>query len=198
MSETLFEKHQAILDPIVAFIEARGRAPEPFELPEAAAAREQFGSIRAALAVVRRVTGDASWRAAQLSATEDLTVYLALAAFGRRPKFTYLPADIQIEVKAFFGSYKKACDTAYALLFRAGDQAAIDKACRESEGGKLTPEALYVHATALSRLGPLLRVYEGCARTLTGAVESANLIKLNRIEPKVSICRSYSSRRGWS
>ncbi|HLW00372.1 MAG TPA: DNA phosphorothioation-associated putative methyltransferase [Ktedonobacterales bacterium] len=185
VSEMLYEAHRTILDPIVAFIEARGRAPESFELPEALAAREQFGSVRAALAVLRRITGDTSWHAAQLAATQDLTVYLALAAFGRRPKFTDLPADIQVDVKAFFGSYKKACDVADALLFQAGDQSAIDKACRESQIGKLTPEALYVHITALPRLDPLLRVYEGCARTLTGAVESANIIKLNRIEPKV-------------
>lgn len=185
VSEMLYETHRTILDPIVAFIEARGRAPGPFELPEVAAAQEQFGSVRAALAIVRRVTGDASWHAAQLAATQDLTVYLALAAFGGRPRFTGLPEDIQIDVKAFFGSYKEACAAADTLLFRAGDQSAIDKACRESPIGKLTPEALYVHVTALPRLDPLLRVYEGCGRALTGTVDRANIIKLNRIEPKV-------------
>lgn len=112
-------------------------------------------------------------------------MYLALAAFGGRPRYTGLPADIQVDVKAFFGSYKAACATADALLFRAGDQSAIDEACRESVVGKLTPEALYVHVTALPRLDPLLRVYEGCARALTGTVDRANIIKLNRIEPKV-------------
>lgn len=185
VSEMQYEAHRDILEPIVAFTEARGRAPEPFELPAAEAARDQFGSVRAALAVVRRVTGDASWRAAQRAATQDLTVYLALAAFGGRPKFTGLPEDIQVDVKAFFGSYKEACAAADALLFHAGDQSAIDKACRESVIGKLTPEALYVHVTALPQLDPLLRVYEGCARTLTGTVDRANIIKLNRIEPKV-------------
>ncbi|MCC6630154.1 MAG: DNA phosphorothioation-associated putative methyltransferase [Chloroflexi bacterium] len=185
VSEMLYEAHRAILDPVVAFIEARGWAPDPCELPAAAAAREQFGSVRAALAVVRRVTGDVSWRAAQLAATEDLTVYLALAAFGGRPRFTGLPLDIQVDVKTFFGSYKEACAAADALLFSAGDQSAIDKACRESTVGKLTPEALYVHVAALPRLSPLLRVYEGCARALTGTVDRANIIKLNRIEPKV-------------
>lgn len=185
VSEVLFEAHRAILDPVVAFIEARGRAPEPFELPAAAAAREQFGSVRAALAVVRRVTGDASWRAAQLAATEDLTVHPTLAAFGGRPRFTGLPADIQVDVKTFIGSNNAACAAADALLFSAGDQSAIDEACRESTVGKHMPEALYVHVTALPRLRPLLRVYEGCARALTGTVARANIIKLNRIEPKV-------------
>lgn len=185
VSETLYEVNRTVLDPIVAFVEARGRPPELFELPEAAAAQEQFGSVRAALAIVRRVTGDAAWRAARQAATEDLTVYLALAAFGGRPRFTGLPEDIQVDVKAFFDSYKEACTAADALLFRAGDQSAIDKACRSSLIGKLTPTALYVHVTALPRLDSLLRVYEGCGRALTGTVDRANIIKLNRIEPKV-------------
>ncbi len=185
VSEVLYEAHRTILDLVVAFIEARGRPPETFELPAAAAAHEQFGGVRAALAVVRRVTGDASWRAAQFAATGDLTMYLALAAFGGRPRFTSLPRDIQVDVKTFFGSYKEACAAADALLFSAGNQSAIDKACRESTVGKLTPEALYVHITALPRLSPLLRVYEGCARALTGTIDQANIIKLNRIEPKV-------------
>lgn len=186
VSEALYETHRSILDPLVTFIEARGRPPEPFELPAAEAAQEQFGSIRAALAVVRRVTGDATWSAARVAASEDLTVYLALAAFGGRPKFSGLPADTQLDVKSFFGSYKEACAAADTLLFSAGDRSALDKACRASPIGKLTPEALYVHVTAVPRLNPLLRVYEGCARALTGTVEKANIVKLNRIESKVA------------
>jgi DNA phosphorothioation-associated putative methyltransferase len=113
-------------------------------------------------------------------------VYLALAAFRRRPKFRELPADVQLDVKTFFGSYKEACASADSLLFRTGDQSAVDQACRESSIGKLTPEALYVHVSALGRLGPLLRVYEGCGQALTGTIEEATIVKLNRIQPKVS------------
>jgi len=185
-SETLYEANRDILDPLIAFVESRGRPPETFELPEAAAARERLGGVKAALALVRRVTGDDSWHTARAAATDDLTVYLALAAFGGRPKFTALPPDVQLDVKSFFGSYQNACAAADAVLFRAGDQAALDRACRESSVGKLTPAALYVHMSVLPRLDPLLRVYEGCGRALTGTVEGAKIIKLNRIEPKIS------------
>jgi DNA phosphorothioation-associated putative methyltransferase len=186
ISEALYEANRDILDPLITFIESRGRPPEPFELPQLAAVQERFGSVKAALAVVRRVTGDDRWRTAQAVAADDLTVYLALAAFRGRPKFTQLPADVQLDVKAFFGSYKEACSSADALLFGVGNQAAIDQACRQSTIGKITHEALYVHVSALPRLSPLLRVYEGCARALTGSVENATLVKLNRIDPKVS------------
>lgn len=186
VSEALYEANRDVLDPLIAFVTTRGRPPEHFEIAEAAVVKERFGSIKAALAVVRRVTGDDAWRAAQEAATADLTVYLALAAFRRRPKYSELPPDVQLDVKAFFGSYKEACSSADTLLFAAGDQSAIDRACRESPIGKLTREALYVHVSALSQLAPLLRVYEGCGRALTGTVDGATIVKLNRIEPKVS------------
>ncbi len=41
---------------------------------------------------------------------------------------------------------------------------------------KLLPNALYIHSSALERLEPLLRVYEGCARAYLGEVEGANII----------------------
>jgi DNA phosphorothioation-associated putative methyltransferase len=72
------------------------------------------------------------------------------------------------------------------LLFRAGDADAVDAACRRSPVGKLLPNALYVHRTALDSLDPLLRVFEGCARAYLGDVEGANLVKLHRFSGKVS------------
>jgi DNA phosphorothioation-associated putative methyltransferase len=186
LNEVLYETNRQLLEPLMAFVEARGRAPEPFELQEATAIVERFGSLGAAVSIVRRMIGDDAWREARTAASNDLLVYLALAAFRRRSKFTSLPPDLQLDVRAFFGIYKAACERADELLFRAGDQAAIDRACRNAPVGKLTREALYIHTTALPRLDPLLRVYEGCGRALTGGVEEATIVKLNRIEPKVS------------
>ena len=51
---------------------------------------------------------------------------------------------------------------------------------------QLTPNALYVHASALASLSPLLRIYEGCAKQLVGVVEEANIIKLHRHKAAVS------------
>jgi len=185
--EVAYETNRAILDPLPTFVQARGREPEAFELGEAAAAIVQrFGGLRRALALLRRVTGDDAWGAAQAASTNDLAVYLALAAFGGRPTFTALPPDTQLDVQAFFGSYKAACERADALLFGDGNHEAIDRACREAPVGKLTPEALYVHVSALPRLSPLLRVYERCRRILTGTVEAVTIVKLHRFEPKVS------------
>jgi DNA phosphorothioation-associated putative methyltransferase len=41
----------------------------------------------------------------------------------------------------------------------------------------------------LGELPPVLQVYEGCARALTGTVEGANMIKLSVTQPQVSYLR---------
>jgi DNA phosphorothioation-associated putative methyltransferase len=84
------------------------------------------------------------------------------------------------------GSYTKACRQVDDLLFRAGDPAAIDAACARSAVGKLLPDDLYIHKSALGALEPLLPVYEGCSRAYLGEVEGANLIIIHRRSGKLS------------
>jgi DNA phosphorothioation-associated putative methyltransferase len=132
------------------------------------------------------VTGPAEWDAIHDRRREDLLIYLALARFRKRPPLGQLPRTLQRDMKAFFGTYTKACQEADNLLFRAGDATAIDEACRRSPVGKLLPDDLYVHRSALDALEPLLRVYEGCDRAFLGEIEGANLIKIHRRSGKLS------------
>jgi DNA phosphorothioation-associated putative methyltransferase len=162
-----------------------GRLPEANEFPLAAEVEAQFGSVKRALALVKRATGTDAWDAIAGRRTEDLSVYLALGRFRRRPRYP-LPLGLQRDRRAFFGSYATACRLAGDRLFRAGDAEAVDDACRHSAVGKLLPNALYVHRSALESLDPLLRIYEGCARAYLGEIDGANLIKLHRHSGKVS------------
>ena len=185
-SEARYEANRELLEPLISFLRERGRLPEDWEIREASAIKERFRSLKAAIALVRRVTGDEDWAATRVAAELDLVIYLALAAFGGRPKFSGLPEDLQLDVKALCGSYKAACDKADRLLFSVGNQSAIDAECVRSDLGKITREALYVHREYVALLSPVLRVYEGCAQALTGAVEGATIVKLNRLEPKIA------------
>ncbi len=184
--EVRFEKNGALLEPLMAAIAELGRLPEPDEFPAASEVATQLGSLKRAFALIKRVTGEAEWEAITRRCTEDLLVYLALGRFRRRPPVSVLPVGLQRDMRAFFGSYAQACRSADALLFQAGDAEAVDEACRRSTVGKLLPNALYVHRSALDALEPLLRVYEGCARTYLGEIDGANLIKLHRQSGKVS------------
>ena len=62
----------------------------------------------------------------------------------------------------------------------------MDGACRAASVGKLLPDALYVHHTAVEHLPPVLRVYEGCGRQLAGAVEGLTIVKFFRRRARVS------------
>lgn len=185
-SAELFQRHEGLLAPLMNFVGGRGRLPADDEIPNAQALRETFGTIRKAFRVILRVTDEQRWKDISAERAEDLLIYLALARFDRRAPFGRLPRPLQRDVKDFFATYSAACKTADEMLFSLGKPGVIDTACRSSEVGKLLPEALYVHESALDSLPLPLRLFEGCARAYIGRVEGANLIKLHRSEFKVS------------
>lgn len=170
----------------MAFIASRGRLPDESELEEAGEIRRVTGSLKGAFTIIRRVTGPERWEQIREERSQDLLVYLALARFGGRPRFSELPPDLQLDVRAFHSTYTRSCSLADKLLFSAGDMKTVSDACRTSPVGKLTPGSLYVHASALPLLPPILRIYEGCARAYIGAVEGANIVKLHHRWPQVS------------
>jgi DNA phosphorothioation-associated putative methyltransferase len=185
-SEVRFEQHRELLESLMAAVAELGRLPEADELDSATTVTAEFGSLKRAFALVRRVTGDEEWVAIRQRRTEDLLVYLALSRFRRRPALGQLPPALQRDMRAFFGTYTKACARADELLFKAGDRGAIDEACKRSPIGKLLPDDLYVHRSAVDLLEPLLRIYEGCGRAYLVEVEGANIIKIHRRSGKLS------------
>ena len=169
---------------LCAFLDDRGRLPEPSELSEGSALVEIFGSIRAAFKVISRVTGEERWTRARSEAEKDLLVYLALAAFGKRPKLSDLPDDLQRDVKAFFGSYKEAVSQADRLLFAVARDEEIHAAVTASRVGKVLPDAFCMLRPC--QHSSLFRVYEGCSRVLVGTVVDATIVKLQRLNRKVA------------
>ena len=185
-SSQLFSEHEHLLQPLMEFFRNRGRIPSDDELPTANELVGVFGSIRRAFRVVLTVTSSAEWTPITQERTKDLLVYLALAQFDGRPAFRRLPSALQGDVKAFFSTYRNACTQADEILFSLGRPDVVASACEDSQIGKLTPSALYVHECAVNSLSLVLRLYEGCARGYIGCVDGANVIKLYRNEPKVS------------
>jgi DNA phosphorothioation-associated putative methyltransferase len=185
-SNLVFEQHRELFDPLIEFVTHRGRLPDYSEAQVASAICEKVGSLQRAFAIIRKVTGTEQWDQIREERSQDLLVYLALSRFGGRPRFSELPPDLQFDVRAFFSTYRRACELADDLLFSAGKPEVIRDACRKSPVGKQTPDALYIHFSAIPFLPPILRVYEGCARAYIGTVEGANIVKLSQSKPQVS------------
>lgn len=185
-AEAVFEKHRAEFEPLLAFVEDRGRLPGSDEVVEVGALVEALGSLRRAIAIARRALPVEWWETAARRAREDLLVYLALARFGGRPALGELDDTMRADVAAFFGTYAKARKQADALLASIGHESVRRAAAGVAAVGKTLPDAYYVHLTALDALPPELRLYEGCARRYLGAVEGANLVKLRLDAAQVS------------
>lgn len=186
VSEALFEQHEELLRSLMAFYEERGRLPRTGETRRYTELCDEFGSPRAAFAVIRRLTGDEPWDRVRVGRTADLLVYLALARFGRRARPSELPEDLRYDIRDLFGSHKRACEQADRLLFAIDEAARVKEACRAAPVGKQLPTSLYVHVDALGELAPVLRVIEGTARALIGQIDEATLVKIHTDQPAVS------------
>jgi DNA phosphorothioation-associated putative methyltransferase len=195
ISEVLFEENQDILAPFMEALTRLGRLPGPEELPETDQLIDRFGSLKRAFLIVRRATGQEPWTDIAARRKEDLLVYLALSRFGRRRPLTKLPLSTQRDLKAFVGTYARACVEANELLFSVGKPEVIDDACQRSPVGHLVENALIIRRDTLDQVQPVLRVYEGCARAILGEIEEANVIKLHRFSGKVSylVCPDLDS-----
>lgn len=186
LSDQLFETHREALQPLVQFVSDRGRLPRDFEVAKFQSVVDAFGSVRRGFAVVRRVTGPDGWNQRRGEAQEDLLIHLALTKLRGTSRFSDLPPAMQCDVRDFFGSFKAGQGAAERALFELSDQEEINRACRRSKVGKLTPNGLYVHVSGLGELEASLRLYEACARSLVGEIEDANIVKLHRWKPKLS------------
>lgn len=184
--DVMLEKNREVLTPLLDFLSEYGRAPLQDELPSLPDIQKQFGSLARAIRLLDKAITDRPWEQVAINRQRDLLVYLALGTLRKRPPLKALPLDLQADIRAFFGSYDAGAKLGRELLFAAGQQKAISEECAEAPVGKLTPDSLYVHVSAVQDLPVLLRVYEGCARSLLGDIPQATLVKLRRDKPKVS------------
>ena len=181
-----FEDYQALLKPLMDFYTKRGRLPVKGELESESAIKAEFRSYQRAFKLVLQATDRQEWEAIAEKRRQDLLVYLALGKFSGRPTIRKLAPEIKADVKALFGSYKQACTVADMLLINVGDMSKIANLCRRSEIGKQLNNAIAVHVSALEKLPPLLRLYEGCASRNFYRLENANIIKLYYNKPKIT------------
>ena len=180
------EQNRELLEPLLKFLTEHGRAPDADELPAVAAVVNRLGSVARAIRLLSKAIEAKPWEGTALARQRDLLVYLALGTFRRRPPLKALPTDVQADIRAFFGTYAEGAKLGRELLYAVGQQQAINEEIAQAKVGKLTPDSLYVHVTAVNDLPVLLRVFEGCARTLLGEIPHATLVKLRRDKPKVS------------
>jgi DNA phosphorothioation-associated putative methyltransferase len=181
-----FEDYEAMLAPLMNFVTERGRLPVKGELTQEGEIVEEFGFYRRAFDLILQATDTGEWEAIAEKRRQDLSVYLALSHFGKRPKASDLSPTVKEDFKALFGSYKKACLLADMMLFSVGDLQNIADLCQASPVGKKSSKSFSVHISALESLDPLLRLYEGCASRTFGRLDSVTLVRFHLDRPQIS------------
>jgi DNA phosphorothioation-associated putative methyltransferase len=181
-----FEDYRELLTPLMDFYTKRGRLPSKGELASEAQIKSEFRSFQRAFKLILQATDRHEWEAIAEKRRQDLLVYLALGKFSGRPTIRKLAPEIKADVKALFGSYKQACTIADQLLVQAGDLQKIAHLCQASNVGKQLDGAIAVHISALEKLPPLLRLYEGCASRNFYRLENANIVKIYYNKPKIT------------
>ena len=181
-----YAEHKELLESFINCVCKLGRLPVDGEYERAGELLERIGSSRRALTLVQKLYPENPIRESQERRRRDMFVYLALGQFRPRIAFNLLPRPLQADIKIFFGTYTKAVSEGQALLFDAGNVDKIVSACGESPVGKKLPDDLYIHTDSRDELPPILRAYIGCAETLAGQIEDANIIKIHMRSGKVS------------
>ncbi len=181
-----FEDYEKLLQPLMQFYSDRGRLPVTGELPTEAEISEEFGTLKRAFKVILQATDPEEWEKVADRRRQDFLVYLALSQLSRRPKISQLSEGVRNDIKGLFGSYKNACNLADIMLYSMGNPEIIADCCFNSPIGRKYTHSLWVHLSALDKLDPLLRLYEGCANRTLGRLAGATLVKFQIRKPKIT------------
>ncbi|MGW3031189.1 DNA phosphorothioation-associated putative methyltransferase [Streptomyces sp. NPDC001178] len=163
---------------VVDYVERRGRVPRMEEVPQPMA--ELLGHLRPneLRRLVRESADQGKAEEGGKRSTLNTLLFLAVELFNGRGPFSSLPMSVQLDVRAFFSSYKEACQRSDRLLLKLRDDAYVRGAMNASTVGKLTPTALYVHRRALDSMPTVLRLYEHCASIAAGRPQEWTVAKL--------------------
>jgi DNA phosphorothioation-associated putative methyltransferase len=190
-AEVLFAKHQQTLERFWATCLELGRLPALDELPGDIDLKSTIGSSRKALQIIQATSDTNDLDISKQIRTEDLLVYFALSLFGKRKSYTAMSEAMKRDIKAFFGTYQNAMESAKTTLFSVSDVGLIGKLCEkaanELPAARLNANhSLVFHESFLPLLPPELRIYVGCAAQLVGELEKIDLIKVHINSGKVS------------
>ncbi|WP_434091321.1 DNA phosphorothioation-associated putative methyltransferase [Streptomyces bluensis] len=163
---------------VVDYVERRGRLPRMEEVPHPMA--ELLGHLRPneLRRLVRDSADQTKVEGGGKRSTLNTLLFLAVELFNGRGPFSSLPLSVQLDVRAFFSSYKEACQRSDRLLLKLRDDTYVRGAMNASNVGKLTPTALYMHRRALDHLPTILRLYEHCASIAAGRPPQWTVAKL--------------------
>jgi DNA phosphorothioation-associated putative methyltransferase len=194
-TQSKYDMHRSLLERLWETCLILGRDPERSELTHLAIELEAFGTLPAALRLIKQHKNnlDAIMESARFSRMDDLRVYFAQLQFEKRKPYRHLESRLQRDIKCFFGDYNTAVEEGRKLIFSLSNVDAISQACHAAaelgigwlEDGK----SLQLHTSLVEQLPSILRAYIRCGTVLYGDVSSADMIKIHIRSGKLTLLK---------
>ena len=169
-----------------------GRCPFNDEFERTEEIRRIAGSHKKAFNALIKRQGKEELETAKRKRIDDLMIYFALGLFERKTAYSHMPSSLQRDIKAFFGSYANALDSARDLLFDIANTEKINQECESAFNeigcGQLNQGHSYIfHKDFINKLPSLLRIYVGCGQIMYGDFDAIDLIKIHITSGKLSL-----------
>lgn len=165
-------------------ITALGRQPDISELPNGLAkklAQSKQVLQHAASRAIANIGHDELEKIVA-ARTEDLSLHFAMHIFSQRKSYGSFPPELRRDVRAFFGSHKRAQEAGQALLFSIGDQDLLLEdatAAAAARIGHLEHGKFQFPVDRLHELSMRLRGYVALAERLAGDFSEATLLRIH-------------------
>ena len=160
-SEVRFEENRQLLEPLMAVVARLGRVPEMDELQQAEELVAQFGSLKNAFALVRRITGDDQWKPSR-SSPRTYSCIWRLADSGKDPRCRFSRSGSS----ATSGLFSGAIPTHVNRRTRCSFKREMMRQSTTLAGVRRLENYCLMLSTFTGvrwmSLAPLLRIYEGC------------------------------------
>lgn len=176
---------------LAAEIRAFGRQPDISELPKSLVtklSRSKQGVQYAASQAIADIGHD-ELEEIVATRTEDLSLHFAMHAFLQRKSYGSFPPELKRDIRAFFGSHKRAQEAGQALLYSIGNQELLleDAATAAAAGiGHLEHGKFQFPAHRLQDLSVRLRGYVALAERLSGDLSETNLLRIHIYSRKLT------------
>ena len=150
-----------------------GRMPLPEECRGYEKLVELFGPRERIERLTLRRVDRTAFEGAREERRADILTYLAMLRLEglRPPPVNALPPGVREDVRALWGSYAALVGDADRFLFSIGQPEIVKATALKAGIGKLLPQDLYVHRSAVEELPTVLRVIVFAATRIIGTVD---------------------------
>ena len=172
-------------------IKAFGRQPDMSELPKSLVTKLSQSKQGLQYAASQAIADIGHEELGEIVAkrTEDLSLHFAMHAFSQRKSYRSFPPELKRDIRAFFGSHKRAQESGEVLLYSIGNQDLLleDAVASASAGiGHLEQGRFQFPTDRLQELPVRLRGFVALAERLAGDLSETTLLRIHVTSRKLT------------